>query len=119
MENVNELLRKNPVKADGNFDKEIIKEYLANTYTLGMREKLDKYFLNNLSNEELLVTILNILLEKNNKNDEKAKMGAAFYISKFEKDLLIKYKSKIIDAQKNEEDILKPFRNKIPDWLNK
>lgn len=93
----------------GIWNKEILYEYLVWSCHRDFRKSIDKFFIEYQQDEKLAEMLFDFLL-----NDEfdgsDAQMGAAYYVARLDKELLQKKKELLLQAQKNEVEWKRPFK---------
>lgn len=117
LEYAERLLKRNPINKNGFYKRKIIREYLIYTFYRDSQKKLNAFFESHLTDEKLLIVLLDILLDDEVECGSDAQMGAAYYIGKFSKNLLVKHKKQIERAQKYAVYALRPFPNELPAWF--
>ncbi|MBU5484228.1 hypothetical protein KQI86_07785 [Clostridium sp. MSJ-11] len=119
MDKERELTSINPIDISGNYIEKIIREYLIYSCSNTIGATFEKFFLERLFDEKLLVTLFQILLDESENYSNDARYGAAFFISKFDERILKKYKDKLIYVQNYDIYSLRPFaKEDLPHWLN-
>jgi len=119
MDKEKELTNINPIDINGNYIEEIIREYLIYSFSNTIGATFEKFFLERLFDEKLLITLFQILLDESENYSNDVRYGAAFFISKFDDRILKKYKDKLIYVQNYDIYRLRPFtREDLPHWLN-
>ena len=113
---IDELLNMN-VKSNGSYDEEVIREYLIYSLSVQKRRELFEFFKENTDDEELLKTLLKVLLDESEEYSNDSRYSAARIIPLFSVPLLKKYKKELNYAQNYTITNLKPFPKNIPDWL--
>ncbi len=113
---IDELLNMN-VKSNGIYDEEVIREYLIYSLSVQERRELFEFFKENTDDEELLKTLLKVLLDESEEYSNDSRYSAARIIPLFNVSLLKKYKKELTYAQNYTITNLKPFPKNIPDWL--
>lgn len=107
--NIEELEALHPVE-NGNWNKEILKEYLIQScncrfaaYVDGVMERYEK--------DETLADLLFDILLSDACDGSDSQMGAAKYIARMDRGLLKNKKELLLQAQKNEVYWKRPFRD--------
>ena len=89
-QNWSELKKFNPVK-DGKWDQELLYEYLVSSCYKNFRQPLNDFF-SSYQNDEALAELLFDFLLNEEYDGSESQIGAAFYLSKFDKTILKKKK---------------------------
>lgn len=85
-QNWSELKKFNPVK-DGKWDQELLYEYLVSSCYKNFRQPLNDFF-SSYQNDEALAELLFDFLLNEEYDGSESQIGAAFYLSKFDKTIL-------------------------------
>lgn len=115
-QNWSELKKFNPVK-DGKWDQELLYEYLVYSCYKSFKQPLNDFF-SSYQNDEALAELLFDFLLNEEYDGSESQIGAAFYLSKFDKTILKKKKDLLLQAQQNPVDWKRPFKdNSYLEWL--
>lgn len=113
--NWKELMQNSPIK-DKQWNKEILYEYLVSSCYKDFKKPLDDFF-SNYQNDEVLAEILFEFLLNDEYDGSESQIGAAYYISRFEKNVLKKKRALLLQAQENEILWKRPFQHNNLEWL--
>ena len=102
----------------GPWDKEILYEYLVYCCNIKFSEHLDCFFDHYRKDEALAGLLFDFLLDDYYDGSD-SQMGAAHQISRMDREVLRKYKDRLLEAQKNEVLWKRPFFREDSDleWL--
>jgi hypothetical protein len=115
-QNWSELKKFNPVK-DGKWDQELLYEYLVSSCYKNFEQPLNDFF-SSYQNDEALAELLFDFLLNEEYDGSESQIGAAFYLSKFDKTILKKKKGLLLQAQQNPVNWKRPFKdNSYLEWL--
>ena len=115
-QNWSELKKFNPVK-DGKWDQELLYEYLVSSCYKNFEQPLNDFF-SSYQNDEALAELLFDFLLNEEYDGSESQIGAAFYLSKFDKANLKKKKDLLLQAQQNPVNWKRPFKdNSYLEWL--
>ena len=106
------------IKCNGNYNEDLIREYLIFSSYAGVGEELLNFFKQNINDENLLKVLFRILLDESEDYSNDARYSAAKMISLFNSDILKKYKKELYHAQNYNINNLKPFPKVKPIWLS-
>lgn len=111
-----ELKKLHPID-NGIWNKDILYEYLVWSCHRDFKNSIDDFFVKYQDDEELAQLLFDFLLN-DDFNGSDSQMGAAYYISTLDKELLKKKKELLLLAQKNETEWKRPFRcDEYLEWL--
>ena len=116
-EKIDELANTN-IKCNGNYNEDLIREYLIFSSYVGIGEELLNFFKQNINDENLLKVLFKILLDEREEYSNDARYSAARMIPLFNSDILKKYKKELHHAQSYKINNLKPFPKDEPIWLS-
>lgn len=116
-EKIDELANTN-IKCNGNYNEDLIREYLIFSSYVGIGEELLNFFKQNINDENLLKVLFKILLDESEEYSNDARYSAARMIPLFNSDILKKYKRELHHAQSYKINNLKPFPKDEPIWLS-
>ena len=116
-EKIDELANTN-IKCNGNYNEDLIREYLIFSSYVGIGEELLNFFKQNINDENLLKVLFKILLDESEEYSNDARYSAARMIPLFNSDILKKYKKEFHHAQSYKINNLKPFPKDEPIWLS-
>ena len=116
-EKIDELANTN-IKCNGNYNEDLIREYLIFSSYAGVGEELLNFFKQNINDENLLKVLFRILLDESEEYSNDARYSAARMIPLFNSDILKKYKKELYHAQSYKINNLKPFPKDEPIWLS-
>ena len=116
-EKIDELASTN-IKCNGNYNEDLIREYLIFSSYVGIGEELLNFFKQNINDENLLKVLFKILLDESEEYSNDARYSAARTIPLFNSDILKKYKKELHHAQSYKINNLKPFPKDEPIWLS-
>lgn len=116
-EKIDELANTN-IKCNGNYNEDLIREYLIFSSYVGIGEELLNFFKQNINDENLLKVLFKILLDESEEYSNDARYSAARMIPLFNSDILKKYKKELYHAQSYKINNLKPFPKDEPIWLS-
>ena len=116
-EKIDELASTN-IKCNGNYNEDLIREYLIFSSYVGIGEELLNFFKQNINDENLLKVLFKILLDESEEYSNDARYSAARMIPLFNSDILKKYKKELHHAQSYKINNLKPFPKDEPIWLS-
>ncbi|RKI99347.1 hypothetical protein D7X87_25390 [bacterium D16-54] len=116
-EKIDELANTN-IKCNGNYNEDLIREYLIFSSYVGIGEELLNFFKQNINDENLLKVLFKILLDESEEYSNDARYSAARMIPLFNSDILKKYKKELHHAQSYKINNLKPFPKDEPIWLS-
>lgn len=98
-----------PVK-DGTWNQDILYEYLVSSCYREFKQPLDDFFSAYQGDEALAEILFGFLLDEEYDGSE-SQIGAAFYISRFDKRVLKGKKELLLKAQENPVFWKRPFRD--------
>ena len=99
------------------WDQELLYEYLVSSCYKNFKQPLNDFF-SSYQNDEALAELLFDFLLNEEYDGSESQIGAAFYLSKFDKTILKKKKDLLLQAQQNPVDWKRPFKdNSYLEWL--
>ena len=111
-----ELSRLCPIE-NGIWNKEILYEYLVQSCFLHLTEFIDE-FMEKYQKDEALAELLFDFLLDDNYDGSDSQIGAAKYIARLDREILIKNKELLLKAQDNEVEWKRPFHNEgYLEWI--
>lgn len=113
--NWEELKKISPINGK-KWNKEILYEYLVSSCYRNFKIPLDDFFSKYENDEELADLLFEFLLEDEFDGSE-SQIGASFYLSKFDKNVLREKKALLLQAQKNTVSWKRPFQDDNLEWL--
>ena len=116
-EKIDELANTN-IKCNGNYNEDLIREYLIFSSYVGIGEELLNFFKQNINDENLLKVLFKILLDESEEYSNDARYSAARMIPLFNSDILKKYKKELHHEQSYKINNLKQFPKDEPIWLS-
>lgn len=113
-----ELKRLCPI-TNGAWNKEFLYEYLVQSCNQNFSKQIEAFFLKYRNDERLADLLFSFLLD-NDYDGSDSQMGAAYFISKMDKQLLKGKKELLLKAQKNEVHWKRPFpHDEHLEWFEK
>ena len=102
---------------NGIWNKEILKGYMIYCCVKGFKGYIDGFMAEHQSDEALAEILFDFLLNEHYDGSD-CQIGAAVYISRMDRELLRRKKDLLLQAQNDEVDWKRPFRENEPlDWL--
>ena len=104
---------------DGTWNEEFLREYLVQSCNRNFSKQIETFFLEYRNDGQLADLLFSFLLNDDYDGSD-AQMGAAYFISKLDKQLLKTRKALLLKAQKNEVYWKRPFpQDAHLEWLEK
>lgn len=102
---------------DGTWNKDALREYLIQSCHSGFSKEIDGFMAEHQGDEALAELLLSFLLDGVYDGSD-CQMGAAYYTARMDRAVLRKKKDLLLQAQQNEVDWKRPFRDaESLEWL--